>query len=275
MAAGFSSVWMPQELVEAMPSISNFWLAPISAVDALDLAGIEAALACYGDEQSLDAVASIARWRWLADASALPEPDVAGQYSPDGLGFLPKRLRMVDCGAYVGDTLEALVALGHEIESYVGLEPDPKNYAKLAALVGREACPCLALPCGAWSDARMLVFVPDDAAGSVRREGGGACSDGALRIQTLSIDEAFYSMRPNFIKMDIEGAEAEALAGAARCIADHQPSLAVSGYHHPMDLWALPIQIKTLMMARGGERPRMALRCHAMASFDSVVYAWR
>jgi FkbM family methyltransferase len=275
MASGFESVWMPQELVEALPSVSNFWLAPIASVDALDRQGIERAMACYGDQASLDAIEAIARWRWLSDASGLPEPDAFGQYMPKGLYDLPASLRMIDCGAYTGDTLEALQNRGFEFETYVGLEPDPSNYERLVKKTRMAGPVCIALPCGAWSDARMLSFVPDDAAGSVMKGDQANALAGSVGIQTLSIDEAFYGLRPNFIKMDIEGAESEALLGAADCIADFQPNLAISSYHHPMDLWLLPIQIKSLMMRGGAQGQHLALRCHAMASFDSVIYAWR
>jgi hypothetical protein len=43
-----------------------------------------------------------------------------------------------------------------------------------------------------------------------------------------------------FIKMDIEGSECNALAGAHETICRCHPRLAVAVYHHAGDLWRIP-----------------------------------
>lgn len=48
------------------------------------------------------------------------------------------------------------------------------------------------------------------------------------------------------IKMDIEGAEQEALLGAKRIISEYQPKLAICIYHRIEDLWEIPLLIKEL-----------------------------
>lgn len=272
MDSGFKEVWMPQEFVEALPRMGSFWLQPISALEELGPSETRAAISCFSDQESVRTIAAIARWRLLGRSDWMPEPDPKGQYFPSGLPPLPERLRMIDCGAYTGDTLTEALGRGLELDLYVGLEPDPSNYAKLVATAAAAGINASCVPCGAWDRAEMLAFLPSDAAGSVKPEMGNDPS--AIRIQCLAIDPAFGALAPNFIKMDIEGAESRALAGAAGSIERHVPRLAVSSYHSAMDLWLLPTQMKSLMMRRGKPAPGMAIKCHAWSSFDSVIYAW-
>lgn len=58
--------------------------------------------------------------------------------------------------------------------------------------------------------------------------------------------ERFDDMVPgrvDFIKMDIEGAEGDAIAGMEECIRKWHPTLAVCVYHQPDDFWKLPGKI--------------------------------
>ena len=49
------------------------------------------------------------------------------------------------------------------------------------------------------------------------------------------------SGRPiSYIKMDVEGAEVQALAGGVRTITQYKPKLFVAAYHYDVDLFRLP-----------------------------------
>jgi hypothetical protein len=72
----------------------------------------------------------------------------------------------------------------------------------------------------------------------------------------------------DFIKLDVEGAEMSALNGAKETINKYRPTLALSCYHHPDDLWKLSDMISEL-----GLDYQFYLRQHAFNSFDLVLYA--
>lgn len=76
------------------------------------------------------------------------------------------------------------------------------------------------------------------------------------------------SLKIDFIKLDIEGAELQALQGAANTIMRDQPVLAISAYHRPQDLWMLPKYIRKLC-----PEYRIFFRQHHLNSFELVLYA--
>ncbi|MCR5678131.1 MAG: FkbM family methyltransferase [Agathobacter sp.] len=71
--------------------------------------------------------------------------------------------------------------------------------------------------------------------------GSGNISDSGIeKIESISIDELNTESAITFIKMDIEGAEMEALIGAEKTIEKNHPKLAISIYHKADDLWEIP-----------------------------------
>lgn len=79
------------------------------------------------------------------------------------------------------------------------------------------------------------------------------CSDGMTSkvsetgdlTHALSIDSYFGGEKVDFIKMDIEGAEIEALYGAEKTIRKHKPTLAICAYHKPDDVHRIVKALKT------------------------------
>ncbi len=70
----------------------------------------------------------------------------------------------------------------------------------------------------------------------------GAAS-GSDRVQTISLDDYVMHLglsRVDFIKMDIEGAETQALAGARHTIQHFKPRLAICLYHRWNDVFTVP-----------------------------------
>jgi FkbM family methyltransferase len=72
---------------------------------------------------------------------------------------------------------------------------------------------------------------------------GSLAESGDLEVQTVALDPLVASGElpaPTFLKIDVEGAEAAVLAGAAGLLRDHHPTILLSthGYRHHQTCWA-------------------------------------
>jgi len=86
-------------------------------------------------------------------------------------------------------------------------------------------------------------------------------------LQVVSLDECI--LEPvTFIKMDIEGAEYEALEGAKHILKKDKPKLAVCLYHKKDDMWRIPYLIKSLV-----PEYRLYIRHYSNYEGETVLYA--
>ena len=98
-----------------------------------------------------------------------------------------------------------------------------------------------------WHESDLEVFYTDLGPGSWVSFDRPEAFDG--RVETISIDDAVQQNDINkvdFIKMDIEGAEPEALKGAVRTIEKFRPKLAISIYHNLSHFSQIPSFIDSL-----------------------------
>ena len=100
-------------------------------------------------------------------------------------------------------------------------------------------------------------------------EGGSRIiSRGSSEIEVTSIDETIRG-DVSFIKMDIEGAESAALAGAEQTIKRCKPRLAISVYHKSDDFVSIP-----LLLLKTNPQYQFALRHYTASANETVLYAW-
>jgi hypothetical protein len=122
-----------------------------------------------------------------------------------------------------------------------------------------------------WSAETELVFAekPKERGASSFVIGTGSKE---IKVPVTSLDSHFKNKAenelPTFIKLDIEGAEKEALLGSAEIIKRRKPKLAICAYHKPEDIYELP---RTILALRGDYR--FALRQHVAGYWDTVLYA--
>jgi FkbM family methyltransferase len=149
---------------------------------------------------------------------------------------LSKGETIVDCGAYIGEfTLYAAKAVGPS-GRVIAFEPDPVIFRKLMANIELNGLKNItALNKGLWSKPGTLKFVGDSIKGysfmSAEKDAG------AIDVPVVSLDDELCRLnikKVDLIKMDVEGAEIEAVKGAARTLKEQGVDLAIASYH-PVD----------------------------------------
>jgi FkbM family methyltransferase len=217
------------------------------------------------DEESIATYAANSSAHMLRDYSACPETDEELQYFLKRVPFSKGLSRFIDCGAYNGDTLKTLTENCGLLEAYAGFEPFLPLYEKLALQAGQLSekikC-CLLFPC-AVGNRNATATLNDGTPGSA-----GVVNGGSIKIPVVRIDDALKVFEPTFLKMDIEGAEYDALLGARNTIVRCRPDLAVSVYHAINHLWDIPLLIDSWNLGY-----RFYLRAHSSATMETVLYA--
>jgi len=172
----------------------------------------------------------------------------------------------VDCGAYDGDSLADFLGWSHgEFQKVIAFEPDPGCFVKLQEFTSRCPESRRRIECRQLAVAAASGVVRFDATG----QAGASISDsGSIEVKTVALDEALAGEEPTFIKMDIEGAEPDALRGARETIRRTRPILAICVYHQQNHLWRLPLLMKELL-----PEARFFLRSYCLDGLDTVCYA--
>ena len=146
----------------------------------------------------------------------------------------------VDCGAYVGDSLQDLLSVG-DIDSAYCFEVDDENFETLKNYVNslpkNLSTRVQLIHKGVWKDHEFLTYGNETLSSS---EGVSLCKTAnATEIEVESIDRVVGGNPVTYIKMDIEGSEQAALVGAKETIMSQKPNLAICLYHKIDDFWKI------------------------------------
>ena len=140
---------------------------------------------------------------------------------------------VIDCGADVGDfTMYASKTVGPS-GKVIAFEPDPLIYDRLKFNVELNKLNNIMLvKKGVWSENTTLRFM--SAKDKPRSFLFNETNDGVIEIPVVSIDNELKGLKiekVDFIKMDVEGAELEAIKGAAHTLGSNKVDLAIASYH--------------------------------------------
>jgi FkbM family methyltransferase len=205
------------------------------------------------------------RLRALGDALGLAQP-TQESYFLDGIFDVRPGDIVLDCGAFNGDTIQSILARQPKVGRLEAVEADSNSFAKLQSYVATlEAGLQQRIhlhQCAIGSHRGTVRFEDTGTVGSKVSETGGAVVD------LVPIDELCATQPVSMIKMDIEGAEYDALMGARKVIQHDHPILAICVYHVQQDLWRVPLFIRALF-----PEYRMYLRTYCGDGLQTVAYA--
>lgn len=175
--------------------------------------------------------------RWRAFSQVRGFRDADWPYSPLVRCLVREGDCVVDAGANIGYLTARLAAWVGPRGRVHSIEPIPETYALLADHVRRLGLVQVRLHACAVSDrgGEAVMEVPRNAAGGENFyeshivAAGGTPGRDAVRVPLRTLDELLDGeTRPvSFLKIDVEGHERPALAGAARVLATHRPALLV------------------------------------------------
>lgn len=171
----------------------------------------------------------------------------------------------IDGGCYDCSTDRLFIKwCGGDYKKIYAFEPDIKNYEK--CLKEADRIPNLELANkGLWSREETLHFAGGAEQGSRIIE---TKDQSVTTISVAAIDDVVGEDKVTFIKMDVEGAELEALKGARKTIMKHHPRLAISIYHKPEDIWEIPAYILSL-----SKDYRLYIRHYQLSKNETILYA--
>jgi len=215
------------------------------------------------DDRSRQVLDAVLGFRQTLDPAVLQkvvsENDL---YAPEGLFEFSDNEAYVDGGSYDGDTIRSFVERVHgRFADIYAFEPDPVTFEKLKANFRNEPR-VHPFHAGLHSHAGSLRFRDDASRGAIFAD------DGDIEMPVTTIDDVLADRPLTYVKMNIEGAEIDALRGGQKAIGKWLPRLAISVYHRPSDLWRIPQLVSEL-----SPDYELYFRQHDGGIIETVLYA--
>lgn len=185
------------------------------------------------------------------------------QYFPADIFKLSDHESFVDVGAFDGDTVRDFIHRTHaKFDRIFAFEMNEINFKLLKDNVkhmpNHDRIKVFNL--GAWDSKCDITYKIEDSSSSI--------GEGEGKGQVIPLDDVLRNEKVTFIKMDIEGAEPNALRGAQDIIREQKPMLAICIYHDLRHLWEIPLYMKELV-----PEYNIYLRHYSNIERETVCYA--
>ena len=236
---------------------------------------LQAAYKLLSDDKSREVFESIVRYKLSGYINILRDIETPSEEKFDLMNIGIEET-YVDLGAYDGDTLvEFLNETSMQFNKLYAMEPDVKNYRKMKRklyMIGSSLFECY--NCGAWHEDTSVTFTLSSGRGSRASAQPEKSGDKPLRsarfreVKMMTVDTMLRGQPASYIKIDVEGAEENALMGAQKTIADFKPKLNIALYHRNEDIFSLP-----LMVNKMNKKYKLYMRHHPyIPDWDTNLY---
>jgi len=195
------------------------------------------------DDASREVLKNLMLYRLFPDMEFIKKAydAVNPQYFDKSIVSTDENEVFVDCGGYIGDTVQSYITHCGAYKHIYVYEPSAENMpvcrenlSEYPGITLRQA--------GVGEQNTVLAYSEAGSAGTFMQIFSGSKSE---LTEIVSLDEDI-SEPVTFIKMDVEGFEEGALNGAKRHIREDKPKLAVCLYHIISDLWEIPQLIHSI-----------------------------
>lgn len=170
------------------------------------------------------------------------------QYRYKDIVKIEKGDKCVDIGACLGDT--AIYMNENGASNIYSFEIDRNNIACMKKTFSKLGINSVQIIQNAITNKTGTCYYTP----SPTNIGGGNIStvkknDDSYQVECTTIDKICSEMQiePHFIKMDIEGAELDAIEGARNTLIKYQPKLAICIYHTWPHRWEIPLLLHKIL----------------------------
>lgn len=255
------------EVISRLPDIgvAGYWLSflPKFSEPALIHGLHEKAKDAFNDRLSRQTLDAIMLYRLTWDdrfIAAIARPEKAIYFEPDVMPLTDREV-FVDGGAYDGDTVRAFLSQAKGRYNHIhAFEIDPVNANTFTGKM-QDIDRVTLHRTGLWHETAEMGL-------EHRSDNGSRISHHSAITVPLNAMDNMDLGDVSLIKLDIEGAENQALQGARTLIQTHKPKLAICAYHKADDFSTIIYTINDLR-----DDYRLALRHYSPILFDSVIYA--
>ena len=250
----------PRQLCATM-DIKEFW-------QYLD--GYEEAYNFFNDETSKKVI--IDRIRCYLFGENMQKSDCPQYFEKDIIHLAVDEI-FVDGGFFTGDTSEEFIRqTNNKYTRIYGFEPDKYVIDKIKSDI-RNSSRIEVISEGLYREKSELRFA--STGGTSQASGGNIVTEDGKNVSIVpvtSLDELFSGKSideyPTYIKLDIEGAERDALLGMRNVIRRSKPKLAICAYHKPEDIYDL-----YRLICEFRNDYQFYLRHYANYFWETVLYA--
>lgn len=146
---------------------------------------------------------------------------------------------LVDLGAYIGDSALQFIDTYGKYKKIYAYEITPDTCVELKQNL--SGYPNVIVKQKGAGKQSGIMYVNSDEKSAANK----LVEDGNVPVEVVSLDEDITE-NISIIKMDIEGAEKDALLGARKHIENEKPRLLISSYHIPDDIFDIPKLINSI-----------------------------